>query len=466
MAENNYVKFLRGTSAGYGKLASYDANTLYFVIDDDADFGKLYLGDTLLAADTLAKLTDVTIDTVANKNVLGYDSASQTWKPMTVEEAMGESFIKPTQIFEVSVAAGADHVSAINTAVGTKELQAGDIAIVKEAIANGKQQYTSYVYDGAATSWAAMDGNYNASNVYFDEDLTYTANIGALTLSGANFRKISSTGKSLEAVLKEILAKTDNPTITPASYSLKAAAPNTGASLEIGSYVNSFTWDGTFTDGSYSYGSKEQPGSKAAGLTATYSVTSDIAAAVAVNNKLIDGTFNVSNNAIQIDSTGTKTYATITGVCTVDYTHVRTPINNVGDEVTGKLTTPTTITKTASLSLTGYRNSWYYIGTDCTTNIDSAFVRDEATPKNANTKSFGTLTIPAGTKRIMFAVPGSATLSSVIDVDGMGLDVKGNFTTKTVSIEGANGFTAASYTIFVAENPNGLAATHYTITIK
>ncbi|WP_291627930.1 hypothetical protein [Clostridium sp.] len=57
-------------------------------------------------------------------------------------------------------------------------MAAGDIAIVKSLIADNKYQYTAYVYDAKTKAWAAMDGNYNATNIYFDNDLTITANIG------------------------------------------------------------------------------------------------------------------------------------------------------------------------------------------------------------------------------------------------------------------------------------------------
>ena len=100
--------------------------------------------------------------------------------------------------------------------IDTDGTNVGDVAVVKTEIANGKYAHTAYIWDGA--NWAAMDGNYSAENVYFDEDLTYTANIGALTLGTQNSKKLASKGKSLEEVLKQILAETKNPTITQPSY--------------------------------------------------------------------------------------------------------------------------------------------------------------------------------------------------------------------------------------------------------
>jgi bacillopeptidase F (M6 metalloprotease family) len=67
----------------------------------------------------------------------------------------------------------------------------------------------------------------------------------------------------------------------------------------------------------------------------------------------------------------------------------------------------------------------------------------------------------------MIAVPGSHSLTSVIDVDGMGLDVKENFTTTTgVKVNGANDYEAADYTVFLCENENGMSATKFTFTIN
>lgn len=67
----------------------------------------------------------------------------------------------------------------------------------------------------------------------------------------------------------------------------------------------------------------------------------------------------------------------------------------------------------------------------------------------------------------MVAIPqsSSAALTSAIDVDGMGLDVFGNFALKEINVEGLNGYEAKPYNVWVTENPNGLAATKYNLVI-
>jgi hypothetical protein len=59
----------------------------------------------------------------------------------------------------------------------------------------------------------------------------------------------------------------------------------------------------------------------------------------------------------------------------------------------------------------------------------------------------------------------SKALTSVIDVDGMGLDVFGNFSLKTVNVEGLNGYEEVPYNVWVVDNANGIAATHYNLVI-
>jgi hypothetical protein len=63
----NYVKFLRGTPTAYNNLAVKDIDTLYFISEEDAITGQLYLGSVLIAGSLnesdlvgyLSKLQDV-----------------------------------------------------------------------------------------------------------------------------------------------------------------------------------------------------------------------------------------------------------------------------------------------------------------------------------------------------------------------------------------------------------------------
>ena len=131
----------------------------------------------------------------------------------------------------------------------------GDIAVVKTEIASGKYSYTSYVWNGE--NWAAMDGNYNANNIYFSEDLLTTSAIGNISLTGGQ-ATISAAGRNLTDVWQTIFVKENKSfTVTQPSVSFKSATPGTDPSrivyLEVGS-SGTASMEATYSDGEYQYG--------------------------------------------------------------------------------------------------------------------------------------------------------------------------------------------------------------------
>ena len=498
---------MRGTPEAYEKVVNKDKDTLYFISAMDADDGCLYLGEKLISNTNgdpvkcrLSELKDVFLrEELINKSVLVYDS-SRGWvdvepdklvfigasadanglagyvpaplKGQTnlflrsdgvwAEIAVNEAIVVDNNIITIENAtAGTAHSELINEAVKDLAIKKGDMIIIQDLIyynaeTNDKKwEHTAYVYDGNV--WAAMDGNYNAENVYFDQDFIFTEKIGTVkTLTNGRATK-AAAGMNVRDFFASLFAVESQPSITSPSYSLSASAILEDTA-EIGNYISGYSWDGSWSAGSYGYGSKENT-STSTGIIPTYVVSEDQEDQTATT---LDGTFSLEN-PIQINAVGAKDYATITGVCSYpDSPYV--PVTNIGNAATTGSLKGKTITKTASASVTGYRSSFYYIGEDNESPIDSDFIR-AGINKNQNTKDFGTVEIPAGTKRILFAIPGVATLSEVKDIKGMGLDIKGNFTKATIAVEGANHYAAADYTVFYTENANGLSATEYAVTI-
>lgn len=221
----NYVKFRRGTSDQWLATTHKDNDTLYFITEPSKSTGYLYLGDKLIAGGgtgglvevKLDDLTDVIINTeeLKDKSFLIYDNDEKNWINIKLDDlifrgatslsAGGAGFVPAptsgqenyflrgdgtwapvpaapgevikTATYEVEITKEQNHIEAISQVVGNKVLNNGDIAIVKALIAEGKYQYTAYVYDNA---WKAMDGNYDADNVYFDDDILVTAPIGTI----------------------------------------------------------------------------------------------------------------------------------------------------------------------------------------------------------------------------------------------------------------------------------------------
>lgn len=332
----------------------------------------------------------------------------------------------------------------------------GDIGIVKELLYDDTTEnnadlytYTSYVWSavGEGEAWAAMDGNYNASNVYFDKDLTYTASVGALKLaSGKNSDVYAAKGKSLETVIRRIMAETIAPTITPASYSMSASYTADNGT-EVGSKITALKWDGTFTDGSYSYGrSSTADGgaanvstTKSAGCPTTYSVACDLAGTTNDGSK-VDGTYTLTT-PVQLTDTNEKTIGKITTTCVIGDAKYW-PINNINEVVDGKLETKT-VTKESTVKITGYRG-WFCgwkNGTDALadpTAITSAQVR--ALTK-ANGSWSGSMNV-SQMKQMFFLAPAGKGYKPVIKDSKTDAPqtVEGPV---TVYVTGANGYTAA-----------------------
>ena len=79
---------------------------------------------------------------------------------------------------------------------------AGDIGIVSSEIGSGtgKIKRSAYFWDKDISTWVPLDGNFNASTVYFDEDLQFSKQFGKYQ-EDANGYSIPSKGKSLKEVL-------------------------------------------------------------------------------------------------------------------------------------------------------------------------------------------------------------------------------------------------------------------------
>lgn len=141
-----------------------------------------------------------------------------------------------------------------------EDLAVGDTAIVKTVVyedaenpANNKYSYTGYVYNG--TDWAAMDGNYSAKNVYFDEDMPFTKSFGKYEVSSSNPNvTVKSAGLNLYDLLMDAYSEAKNPSKTAPKVTGFNVTGNGGSltSFEVGTTVTP-QWVSTFNSGSYTY---------------------------------------------------------------------------------------------------------------------------------------------------------------------------------------------------------------------
>ena len=312
-----------------------------------------------------------------------------------------------------------------------------DIFVIKTLIAADKYAYTSFVYDGA--NWAAMTGNYSADNVYFDSDLTVTAPIGVVTIPESGSTKIEATGKNLAAVLASILAAPKAPEVTDPSATVKFT--NATKALEVGSTITP-TYETTFDAGSYSYG-------PATGITVT---------SWSVKN---------SNDVVVTGATGSFPEITVSdgmnysATATANHTAGAMPVNNLGEDSADDQIAEGSVSATTSTKITGYRNFFY--GMLATTSeqepLTSAVIRTLTKGGNYNAKKTFSMDASklAGVKRMVIAYPANTSrggLSSVLLPNSLQYNAFANgdyVKVADVNVEGANGYTAIPYTVYVYE---------------
>lgn len=89
----NYVKFRRGTPAMFTALAVKDPDSLYFIVEQGATQGKLYLGDVLIASvgsGELNDLEDILLDNnITANSLLIYDGTQEKWVNKPLSEILG-----------------------------------------------------------------------------------------------------------------------------------------------------------------------------------------------------------------------------------------------------------------------------------------------------------------------------------------------------------------------------------------
>lgn len=361
-----------------------------------------------------------------------------------------------------------------------------------------KKQFTAYVFDG--TAWVAMDGNYNAENTYLADDITITQAFGQYGIDSTSGRgTIPCKGWNMKELISKSFAKATsatkvNPTrtvSTPSSYSdnVEVGTWKSGANGN-NALVFTYTADGKWSN----YNAGKTAGNtvlkKDIAITRTASMTAEQAATYGItyNVDAINASYSYSGDETLAIGSSVQVDPIATGDLSVQYRDsaydlytysisgkwqagTTVPVNNLGESDSGnKVGAGDFATSTGTVQVAaGKRRRFWYVGNDAATATDNAFFRSLATSANSDfnaTTKTKDLTIPAGTKRIVFAIQlANATLAEVIDVDGMGLNVAGSFTSKQLDIEGANGFAAKTYTVFECVNAAGLKATTYKIKV-
>lgn len=378
------------------------------------------------------KAGEVGIETDTSKMKVG--DGTKTWADL--KYAGGDA----AQNFDVVPENEETDIVAITRVVGAAELHVGDTAIVKRVISGDKTSYTAYVYDG---EWKAMDGNYRADNVYFDDDITYTVAIGTLAKPSGS-AKFAAKGKNVEQVLSSLMAQEANPSKSNPAVSFSAQGGF--GTFEIGTKKN-LTYTAALSTGSYTYG-------PATGITAqTWEVS---CTGVTGTKSTATGTFE----NVVAEATAKKITAKAT------YNEGAIPVTNLGNPYpTGKIAAGTA--SKDSNELKGVRYMFWGPMTDADMALNSANIRALAHKDAAGAKTLGTFGAGAGAKKVVVAVPAGRKITKVLMPSALNADVTALFVKQgsQSSVEGAEGYTAAAYDVYVYQPASIDAGETYSVTI-
>ena len=318
--------------------------------------------------------------------------------------------------------------------------QQGDMGVVETVIDKDKKSYTAYIYDDGA--WKAMDGNYDASNVYFDADLTYTAGIGVLAAPTGS-ATLAAKGKSVKEVLASILAKEAYPNATNPAVSISGESGY--GTFQVGTLKN-LAYTGNLSAGSYTYG-------PATGIAATSWSASCTGVTETKTTK--SGTFE----NVMADTT-VKTVSV-----TAHYGDGAIPVTNLGNPYPSKQIKAGSASKSSS-QLRGVRYMfWGPMTTDA--ELNSANIRALAHKEEAKAKGLSTFGAGAGAKKVVVAVPAGRKITKVLMPSALNADVTALFVKQGTQsqVEGANAYAAAAYDVYVYQPASIDAGETYSVTI-
>jgi hypothetical protein len=217
----------------------------------------------------------------------------------------------------------------------------GDIAVVERKIGESNAAtLTAYMYNGSA--WQALDGNYDASNIYFDQDLITSFAMGNISLSNG-MATIDAAGKNLMQVWESIYVKEISNDLQNVAPSCSMSGNSTNYYL-VGAASAAQTITLGLNKGSYDYGygyveSKDET-DIAAGTKATVRVTNDGTGVVAVATSPYTLTYDGSaveptaaNGNVFTCASVTKKTAPVQVQCSgkVQYENAGAPLSNLGN---------------------------------------------------------------------------------------------------------------------------------------
>jgi hypothetical protein len=311
---------------------------------------------------------------------------------------------------------------------------------VKDTSGNWNSVYTSVLNNSAnwdSTFTSVKDTSANWDSVYstvknasatftgsLTDTLTSDLNVGAITAG-----QVFDIGTTFQAFAEKLITKVFYPTFTLPSATLTSnlasivESGTTGITLTVN--LNKGLITGKSLNGIW------QPTlfqNNRSGDATKYTI-------LGVDNGTT--TAYTSANAVIID--GTNTF-----LATVDYDTGPQPVDSKNNNFNSPLVSGSI---SPSLTITGRRRAFYGINN---AGLNSDNIRNlQNSLLNPSNGSKFTINIPIGTTSVLFAYPASLRDVDYVEyVQGLGSDVKTNFTKTTFDVEGLNSYTGTQYKVY------------------
>ena len=330
-------------------------------------------------------------------------------------------------------------------------LKKGDVFVVTTTVGNSTYEKSAYFYDGKA--WVAMTGNVDADKVILRENITlaggYTQ-VGNLTKSQNGTATFQTKGKSVADILTEIFSKRLQPTIT-AQPAVTGFALNEAKAVEAGTQVAAASY-GTaeLNPGSYKYGPDTAvvaSGWKVERITDK--ATTEVANAETAS--LAAGSDNNGGAGFVIGDAGGDAVASLKYKATATHGAGVTAKDNLGSDSNPAVAIAAGTKSKETAVYAPFRN-YFYGATAEKPTLNSDYIR--SLTKSGKAYAAGTLTInvPVGAQRVAIACIATAKgVTKVINETAMNADVTSTFVKSTVPVEGANGYSAKTYNVWIFE---------------
>ena len=332
--------------------------------------------------------------------------------------------------------------------------KAGDVFVVTTTVGGKEYEKSAYQYTGEA--WEAMTGNVDADKVIMRENLMLAGDydrIGNWTKDKNGTATKEVSGKSVAAILKDLTSKTLQPTIT-ANPSINGFGLSGAGAVEAGTPVATASYlAASLNPGSYKYGPKTGTGVVASNWKVERITDGGAEQVASVDaTSLPAGSDNNGGNGFIIgDAGGANAVASLKYRVTATHGTGVQAEDNLGGASNPAVAIAAGSKTKDSAAYTPFRN-YFFGATAEKPALDSAYIRGLTKSGKAYAPGVITVNVPAGANRVVIAcIAGKTGVKKVINETALNADVTDTFTKKTVAVEGANGYTAKDYNVWVFE---------------